>query len=116
MKGCDQRWVLTIRLRTRIAVKTAGQPDAVANKEAMRIEGTTWMSMCHGSSFVGNLPLALGCFAYQIEGDRLVAMIDSMECVGCLPDVPSEVTPEMGPDVIKAGSQVAIYNLMFPRS
>lgn len=87
---------------TRLAVKNAGQPDAVANKEGMRIEGTTWMSMSHGSSFTGNLPLALGCFAYQIEGDRLVAMIDSMECVGCLSGAPSEITPEMGPDIIKA--------------
>ena len=85
-------------------MEKSGQPDEVAIKEGLRVGGTTWATMRRGSSSTGTLPIALGSIAYQIEGDRLVAMMDAMECISYLPDVPSEVTPEMGPDLIQAAS------------
>ncbi len=62
----------------------------------------TWAGMQRGSTFCGHLPVALGSFVYQIEGNRLLACIDVLECMGLMEDIPEDVTPEMGPDLIKA--------------
>lgn len=82
-------------------MKKSGHSQDVAFKESCRIGGQTWAGMEHGSSFVGHLPVSLGAFAYQCEGNRLFACIDAMDLISSMPDMPAEVTPEMGPDIIK---------------
>ena len=82
-------------------MRKGGHSQEVAVKESYRIGGQTWAGMEHGSSFVGHLPVSFGAFAYQCEGHRLFACIDAMEMIASMPDVPEELTPEMGPDIIK---------------
>lgn len=89
-------------LRTADAVKQLGSNAVAAEKEAMRITGMTWAGIQRGSTFCGHLPVALGSFMYQVEGNRLVACIDVLECLGLMEGVPDDVTVDMGPDLIKA--------------
>ena len=89
-------------LRTQRAVlKTSGN-DQLANKEMLRISGISWGGIRHLSSFCGHLPVSLGAFVYQVEGNRLVSVIDAMDLLGCMENIPAEITPDQGPDLIKA--------------
>ena len=84
-------------------VKKSGRSEEVALKESHRIDGQTWCGYKHGSSFVGHQTLALGSVCYQVEGCRVLATADAMDIMAQMPNAPEEVTPEMGPDLIKAG-------------
>jgi hypothetical protein len=90
-------------LRTYDMVKKSGRSEEVALKESHRIDGQTWCGYKHGSSFVGHQLLALGSVCYQVEGCRVLATADAMDIMAQMPNAPEEVTPEMGPDLIKAG-------------
>ena len=79
----------------------SGRTEEIAFKEAQRVSGHSWAGIKHGSSSVGPMPVSLGAFLYQVEGARLMACIDAMECLSKMPDVPKEVTPDISPDLVK---------------
>ena len=87
--------------RTLNAVKEAGHDEDKATKESMRISGNTWSGIKHGSTYCGHLPVPLGALVYQLEGQRLLAVADAMDIMGHMPEMPDEVTPEMGPDLVR---------------
>lgn len=74
-----------------------------ALKESRRLSGVAWVAAKRGGLFVGSLPVASANFVYQVEGHRIVACIQSMECIGLMQafhniedqDVDSSMAPEM---------------------
>ena len=57
--------------------------------------------MKHGSAFCGHMPIPLGSFVYQQEGQRLLATVDTMDLMSHMPEIPEYVTAEMGSDLLK---------------
>ncbi len=55
-----------------------------ALKESRRLSGVAWVAAKRGGLFAGSLPVSSANFVYQIEGHRIVACIQSMECIGLM--------------------------------
>ena len=57
-------------------------PEETAEKDLKKVEGFAWSAARAGSVYTGAMPLGLGAFLYQFEGNKLVASVDVMEmCV-----------------------------------
>lgn len=57
-------------------------PEKVVEKDLQKVDGLAWSATRAGSVYAGAMPLGLGAFLYQFEGNKLVASVDAMEmCV-----------------------------------
>ena len=66
----------------------AGNSSDECTKQQSRVTGILWAGFKQGAVYAGHLPNGSGCFSYQIEGQRLLAMADLMEVVQSVkPDV-----------------------------
>ena len=54
-------------------------PEKMVEKDLQKIETFAWSAARAGSVYTGALPLGLGTFLYQFEGNKLVASVDAME-------------------------------------
>lgn len=79
--------------RTYQAEKSRGGDLETCSKQQNRVAGIQWAAFRQDASYTGHLPDGLGCFAYQLEGQRLVAMASVSElCDIVKPDMSKTLT------------------------
>ena len=81
----------------------------MAAKEANRIAGVAWVGIKRGGVYTGTLPVPIGSFLFQAEGQRMVAIVPCMECLGLMQrqagegvsEIPDDLTADMAPQLMQ---------------
>ena len=89
----------------------ARKNEEASAKNSKRMSGISWVAQKKGGLMAGSLPMSSGTFMYQLEGQKMIACLSAMECLGLMQafqeqDGDSDVTPDMATDLMPEASSL----------